>query len=301
MKTFREISQTAIALGPQSLAAAGAADPDLLASLARARDMGLITPTVVGDQAQIETTARQAGLNLAGITIAHEPIPSQVSPKAVALVRSGSCKILMKGNVTTGDFMKAVLDKDKGLRGTGLISHVFVTESSMFDRLFLITDGGVNIRPSLAEKAQIIRNALPLAQALIARPPNVAVLAAIEKPNPKMPETQDAAELVKMNQTGQLAGCTIAGPLALDAIIRADAAQKKKINTPVSGNADIILTPDLVCGNSLCKAILYFTGNAAGGYVCGASAPVIFLSRADDVATRLNSITLGVLMAAKQF
>lgn len=297
--TFAEMRRRLQATGARRLAVAGGADPELLTSLAQASKLGLIIPVVVGDGKEIRQAADAAQIDLATFELHAEPDPDKVALCAAGLVRAGKCEILMKGTTATGLFMKGVLDRESGLRraDAGLISHVFVTTSRRLGRTFCIVDAGININPTLAEKAQIIRNTLPLAQALGADRPLVAVLAAVEKPNPQMPETMDALALVEMNKRGELGPCVVAGPLALDNIVSEDAARKKDIAGPVAGKADIILVPNIVTGNSVCKAIIYFAGDSSGGYVAGASAPVIFLSRADDVETRLNSITLGVLMA----
>lgn len=270
-RDFAAIREAARTRGPKRVAVAGSGDAVLEESLREASELGLA-----------------------------EAVPAPTADAAVALVRSGDCHILMKGTVDTGTFMKAVLDKDKGLRGSGLMSHIFVAASRRLGRLVLVTDGGINIAPTLDEKAQIVRNALPLASALGIDAPKVAVLAAIEKPNPKMPETMDAAELVKMNRDGRLAGCTVGGPLALDGCVSPEAAARKGIKDPVAGAADIILVPNVVAGNAMCKTIIYFAGDEAGGFVAGAAAPVVFLSRADDARDRLNSIALGVMMGGDQ-
>ena len=269
-RDFAAVREVARARGPGRVAVAGGGDADLVESLREAARLGIAEPEVAPGAAE-----------------------------AVELVRSGRCGILMKGTVDTGTFMKAILDKDRGLRGSGLISHVFVAECRRLGRLLLVTDGGINIAPSLEEKAQIIRNALPLAAALGLDAPKVAVLAAIEKPNPKMPETLDAVELVRMNRDGRLAGCTVGGPLAMDGCVSAEAAARKGIKDPVAGAADIILVPGVVTGNAMCKALIHLAGDEAGGYVAGAAAPVVFLSRADDARDRLNSIALGVLMSGR--
>ncbi|MFH1024975.1 MAG: phosphate acyltransferase [Planctomycetota bacterium] len=265
---FAAIRETARRRGPRKIAVAGGGDSVLDASLAEARTLGLADAIVAADAAE-----------------------------AVSLVRAGQCDVLMKGTVDTAAFMKAVLDRESGLRGDGLMSHIFVTASKRLGRIFLVTDGGITISPTLAEKARIIRNAMPLARALGIPSPLVAVLAAVEKPNPKMPETLDAVELVRMNRAGEITGCTVGGPLALDGCVSPEAAATKGITGPVAGHADIILVPGVATGNAMCKAIVYFAGDEAGGYVAGAAAPVVFLSRADDATTRLNSIALGVLMA----
>ncbi len=297
LKSFAEIRERAVEKGPRRLAAAGAADPDVLAGLAEARRLGLIEPWAVGEAKAVAGAAAAAGADLSDWVLVDEPDDAKVALAAAGLVRSGKCDLLMKGGTSTAAFMKAVLDDDRGLRGEGLMSHVFVTESARFGRLFLVTDGGINLAPTLEEKAQIIRNALPLARALGCDAPRVAVLAAVEKVNPRMPETREAAELVEMNRSGRIAGCTVAGPYAVDNAVSEEAAAKKGLSGPVAGKADIILVPTVLVGNTFCKGIAYFAGEPCGGCVAGAAAPVVFLSRADDVDTRVNSISLGVLMA----
>lgn len=297
LRSFAEIRERAAERGPRRLAAAGAADSDVVAGLAEAQRLGLVEPWAVGDAKGIAEAAAAAGADLSDWVLVDEPDDAKVALCAAELVRSGKCDLLMKGDTSTAAFMKAVLDDDKGLRGEGLMSHVFVTESARFGRLFLVTDGGINLAPTLEEKAQIIRNALPLARALGCDAPRVAVLAAVEKVNPRMPETREAAELVEMNRSGRIAGCTVAGPYAVDNAVSEEAAAKKGLSGPVAGKADIILVPTVLVGNIFCKGISYFAGEECGGYVAGAAAPVVFLSRADDVDTRVNSISLGVLMA----
>lgn len=296
LRTFEEIRKQALARGPRRVAVAGGADDELLKSLSQAKQLGLAQPTVIGDNDKIAAAIRAAGLNAGDFVVVGASDEAGIAPLAAGLVRAGQSDILMKGTVDTASFMRAVLDKDNGLRGPGLMSHVFVTASKKLGRVFLVTDGGINIQPTLEEKAQIIRNALPLARALGVTEPKVAVLCAVEKPNQKMPETLEAVELVRMNRAGAIGGCVVGGPLALDNCVSLEAAEKKGIKDPVAGRADVIVVPSVVVGNSMCKSILYFAGDECGGYVAGAAAPVVFLSRADDEETRLNSIALGALM-----
>jgi phosphate butyryltransferase len=203
----------------------------------------------------------------------------------------------MKGNLQTGDFMKAVLDKEHGLRKGDLLSHALVLETRKLKRLFIITDGGIVIQPTLEEKAAIIRNVIPLARALGIDCPLIAVLAAVEKVNPKMPETLDAEALVRMNREGALHACVIGGPFGLDNAISEEAAKLKGITDPVAGKANVLLVPNVVTGNIACKAVMYMADCAFGGIVLGASAPIVLLSRADDAETKLHSLVLGVIAA----
>ena len=199
----------------------------------------------------------------------------------------------MKGSVDTATFMRAVLDRENGLRTGQLISHIIVMEAR--GRLFLVTDSGICPNPTLEEKVKIILNAIPIAKALGIDLPKVAVLAATEKENPKMPETVDAVALSKMN----LPGCLVQGPLAVDNAVSADAARAKGISGPVAGQADILLVPSVLVGNIFAKGIMYFTNCRFAGCAAGTSRPVAFLSRSDNAQTKFNTIALGVLLSGK--
>ena len=219
------------------------------------------------------------------------PLVYDTAPAAVAAVRSGQADALMKGGVDTRDFMQAILDRERGLRVGRLVSHVAVVEA--FGRLLLITDGGVVLNPTLEEKAAIILNAVAIARRLGIELPKVAVLAAVEKENPKMPETVDAAALSRV----ALPGCVVQGPLAVDNAVSPEAARLKGIAGPVAGHADILLVPSVLAGNLFAKGIMYFSQCRFGGVVAGTSRPVMFLSRSDTAPTRLNTIALGVLLS----
>jgi phosphate butyryltransferase len=219
------------------------------------------------------------------------PVIFDTAPEAVAAVRSGRADTLMKGSVETAVFMRALLDREKGLRTGHLISHVLVMEAH--GRLWLITDSGICLNPTLEEKAKIILNAIPVARALGIDMPKVAVLAAIEKENPKMPETLDAAALTKMN----LPGCIVQGPLAVDNAVSPEAARVKGISGPVAGNADILLVPSCLVGNIFVKGIMYFAHCRFAGCAAGTSRPVTFLSRSDSAQTKFNTIAMGVLLS----
>jgi phosphate butyryltransferase len=264
MKSFDEIIAAAQKIGPKRLAIAGRPNDELEHALAEAVEMRIATPVIF-----------------------------ETAPEAVAAVKSGQADALMKGSVDTPVFMRAVLDHDNGLRSGQLVSHVIVMEA--LGRLWLITDSGIVPNPTLEEKARIITNAVPVANALGIDTPKVAVLAAIEKENPKMPETLDAAALSKMN----LPGCVVQGPLALDNAVSVEAARTKGITGPVAGRADIMLVPSVVCGNIFVKGLMYFSNCRVGGCVAGTSRPVTFLSRADTAQTKLNTIALGILLSER--
>lgn len=262
MNSFSEIISAAQKIGPKKLAIAGKPNDELEHALAEAVEMRLATPVIF-----------------------------DTAPQAVAAVKSGQADALMKGSVDTPDFMRALLDKENGLRSGQLISHVIVMEAH--GRLMLVTDSGICMAPTLEEKARIIANALPIARRLGIEKPKVAILAAIEKENPKMPETVDAVALSKMD----IPGCVVQGPLAVDNAVSIEAARTKGISGPVAGRADILVVPSVVCGNIFVKGIMYFSDCRFGGIVAGTSRPVAFLSRSDTARTKLHTIALDVLLS----
>jgi len=265
MKSFQEILAAARNIGPKRLAIAGRSNEEMAEALKQAQDEGIVVPVVFDDAAG-----------------------------AVAAVKTGEADALMKGGVDTPTFMQAVLDRECGLRNGNLLSHIAVIEA--FGRLMLITDGGIVMNPTLEEKAKIIANAVPVARGLGIEMPKVAVLAAVEKENPKMPETLDAAALSRMT----LPGCVVQGPLAVDNAVSSEAAAAKGIGGPVAGRADILLVPSVLVGNIFAKGIMYFARCRFGGAVAGTARPVMFLSRADTAETKLNTIALGGLLSGGQ-
>ena len=262
MKTFAEIIATASTKGPRKVAIAGEPNAELAEAIARAQ-REQIAQAVVFDDAL----------------------------SAALAVRDGECDVLMKGSVDTKSFMRAVLAKDSELRSGSLISHVLVIEA--WGRLVLLTDAGICINPTLEEKVEIIRNAIPLANALGIDEPKVAAVAAVEKVNRAMPETLDADALSRMN----IPGCIVQGPLGLDNAISPRAARTKGISGPVAGMADILLIPNIVCGNICAKSIMYFSSCLTGGVVTGTSRPVTFASRSDTAETKFHTLALGVMMS----
>jgi phosphate butyryltransferase len=302
MKTIAEISAAAVKVLKDSgkkmplIAAASAADTSTLASLAAARKQGLGNAVLIGNKGEIENTAKENNIDISGFEIIHESSHPGAAAKAAELVREGKADLPMKGLVETAIFLRAVMKKDGGLNTGKLISHVGVVESAFYPKLLFISDGALNIAPTLNEKIGIIENAVGLARNLGISTPKVAVLAALEQVNPeRMPCTADAAILTQMNRRGRIANCIVDGPLALDNAIHAQSVRIKGIDSPIAADADILITPSIEAGNMLFKSIMYL-GNAKGaGILLGAKAPVILSSRASDAETRLASIALAVL------
>ncbi|SDF70254.1 phosphate butyryltransferase [Sporolituus thermophilus] len=297
MRSFRDVLQAAQRGRPSRIAVAVAEDEDVLLALADAYRHGLAQAALVGDRDKIKAAAGRAGIELGGFDIVHEPDAKAAARQAVALVSSGQAQLVMKGLISTADILRAVLDKEIGLRTGRVLSHVAVMEIDGYDRLMLLTDAAMNIAPDVSQKAQIVQNAVIVAKALGIKQPKVAPLAAVEVANPDMPATLDAAILAKMADRGQLKGCLIDGPLALDNAVSPEAARHKGITSPVAGMADILLAPNIETGNALYKSVVYFAKAQIGGIIAGAKAPVILTSRADSPQTKLNSIALGVIVS----
>ncbi len=302
MKSLSELVQKARHLterqGPVRIAVAAAQDDNVLESVEYARKDGLAVAVLVGDRSMIESIAGDQKINLAHYQIIDEPDLAKAAAVAVDLVRRGDADFVMKGILDTSVLLKAVLNKETGLNAGRLVSHVGVAESANYHKILLMTDAAINIAPTLPEKIDIIRNAVDCARALGIAVPKVALLAAVEKVNPdKMPCTMDAAVLTQMNRRGQIQSCIIDGPLALDNAISAESVRIKKIESPVAGDADILVAPDIEAGNILYKAVIDLGGAKGAGLVMGARAPVVLTSRADTVETKHTSIALAALVA----
>jgi phosphate butyryltransferase len=295
IKSFSDLMVQAKAKGPKKVAVAVAQDEVVLEALNDALKEKIATPVLFGDKKAIEEAAAKAKIDIKGWSITDIKDMAEASKAAVAAVSRGQADFLMKGLVATSTFLKAVLDKEVGLRTGRLLSHVAVMESSSYSKLILVSDGGMNVKPDLMAKVDIINNAVEISQKLGVEKPKVAVLAAIEVLNPEMQDTIDASHLSKMNDRGQIKGCLIDGPLALDLAVSAEAAAHKKIKSQVAGEADIFLTPDIASGNMLVKGLIYLGGAQAAGIIAGAAKPVVMLSRADSKQQKINSIALGVV------
>lgn len=230
------------------------------------------------------------------VTVHASPDPPAALAACLQAVRQGSATVLMKGSIDTGAMMKGALDGASGIRTGRLMSDVFIFEYPRTAKLLMITDGGLTIAPTLAEKAELIRNAVMVAQALGNPAPKVAVLSATEKVTRAMPSTLDAAELAAMNKRGEITGCVVDGPFALDNAVDIEAAREKGITSPVAGNADILLLPTIEAANALAKSTTYFAGFRLAHVVVGATIPILIPSRADKSDAKLLSIALGMLM-----
>ncbi|MDR1801550.1 MAG: phosphate butyryltransferase [Lachnospiraceae bacterium] len=280
------------------ISVAAAQDSDVLSSVSMAYKEGIISGAIlVGDKEEIEKIASEKGLDLSPFVIEDIKDKEDACKKAVSLVREGKADLPMKGFVDTPVILKALLDKENGLRTGKLICHVGVLEVAGFDRLFILSDSAMAIAPDLQQKADIIRSAAAVGHALDIELPKVAVLCAVEKVNPKMPATVDADELAKMNERGEIEGCIVAGPLALDNAVSEEAAKHKGILSPVAGKADVLIVPDIEAGNILNKGMEYFAKCEKAGVIMGAAKPLILTSRASSDKSKMHSIALAALVS----
>jgi phosphate acetyltransferase len=259
---------------------------------------GLIAPVLVGPTAQIDALAASLHIDLNGCRKADAPHSQAAAARAVELVRTGEAHALMKGSLHTDALLAEIVRPDTGIRTERRLSHVFIMDVPTYpSKTLYITDAVVNIRPTLEQKAEILQNAIELARALDRPMPKVAILSAVETINSKLPATIDAAALCKMAERGQITGAILDGPLAFDNAIDPEAARIKGIKSPVAGDADILLTPDLEAGNMLAKELSFLANADAAGIVLGARVPVILTSRADNERTRMASCAVAALYA----
>ena len=272
-------------------------DETALAAAVDAAERGLITPILVGPQARIREVARASGIDLGSYRIVDAPHSHGAAARAVELVRQGDAQLLMKGSLHSDEILAAVVARETGLRTSRRLSHVFIMDVPTYHKVLIVTDAAINIAPTLDDKADICQNAIDLAIALGVKAPKIAILAAVETVNSKMPATIDAAALCKMADRRQISGGILDGPLAFDNAISAEAAKMKGITSEVAGDPDILLVPDLEAGNMLAKQLTFLANADSAGIVLGARVPIILTSRADSVRSRIASCAVAMLAA----
>lgn len=298
LTSMKSIIEKALTLPRQTVAVACAQDEEALTAVAEAHAMGLADFILVGNTEKMKAIAEKIELDLTAFELLDARGEACGAAATVQAVASGRAQILLKGFVDSSVLFKAVLDRNAGLRNGAMVSHTVVMDVPGFDKLYLLTDAAMIIKPDLATKRQIVLNAVKVAHALGNPDPVVGVLCESEKVNPKMPATMDAAALVEMNARGELPGCRVGGPYALDNAISEQAARHKGMQDPLAGKADILLAPDLAAGNIFYKSLMYFAHARSAGVVMGTRAPVLLNSRADSHQTKINAVALGILMAA---
>jgi len=294
---LEEAKKLCAAKGKKRISVAMAEDTGLISAVEEARKAGLIEATLVGDTAKVKACIIEAGAKESDYTIIDEKNEAKCGIVAVTEVSSKRADIYMKGQLHTDHFLRGMLNKEVGLRSGKSISHCYFHEIEGYGKILFISDAAFNMYPDLKQKADIVQNTVNFARALGVECPKVACLAAVEVVNPDMPCTLDAAALVVMNQRGQIKNCVVDGPLAFDNAINQESAKIKKIVSPVAGQADVLLAPNIDAGNMMSKALIYFAKNETAGIMVGASAPVILTSRADSSRAKMLSIAAGVMMA----
>jgi phosphate butyryltransferase len=298
--TLARLLEEARAVGPLAIVVAAAENDTALGAIAQARREGIADAILVGGAAGIRARLAALGEDPERYRIVDAPDDAGAGRRAVALVRSGEAAVLMKGRMRTADLLHALLDRASGLRTGRLLSDVLVAEHPLSEapRLLGVTDGGVNVAPGRAQKRAILENAAALFRRLGHARPKVACLCAVETVTDAMPHTLDAQALAEANAAGELEGCVVSGPLALDNALSVEAARAKGIDHPVAGRADVLLAPTIEAGNALGKAFTYLAKRPVAHVIVGARAPVLIPSRVERAEDKLCSIALGVVAAS---
>ncbi|WP_223591488.1 phosphate butyryltransferase [Neobacillus bataviensis] len=286
----------------KTVAVAAAEDEEVIEAVLDALNRNLANFILFGDKEKIKTILelKKHGKKVSNnLEIIHAESNTSAAELAVRAVFNKKADVLMKGNIPTSTLLKAVLNKEYGLRTGNVLSHVAVFEIPGFDRFTIVTDAGMNITPDLEQKAQITKNAVSIAKSIGIEIPKVAPIAAVEVINPVMQPTLDAAALTVMNKRGQISGCIVDGPLALDNAVSELAAEHKGIQSEVAGKADILLVPTIEAGNILYKSLIYFAKAKVGAIIAGARAPIVLTSRADSAESKLYSLALALCCVSK--
>jgi len=284
------------------LAVVAAHDGEVLEAVLEAKELNIIEPILIGNRKKIMEISKLQNLSMDEIEVIDEEDLVKAAEIGVKMVRNGQADFIMKGLVDTGTLMKAVLNKEWGLRTDSLLSHVMVYEVSTYPKLIYLTDGGMNLYPNLDQKIKIIENGVQVIKAMGNENIKVACLAAKEKADPKMPATMDAFNLKEKYINGEFSeGVIVDGPMALDLAISKESAKIKNYESEVAGDADMFLVPNIEMGNGIGKSMTYFAGGKSAGIIMGAKAPIVLVSRADTHESKLYSIALGSLIAEKLY
>lgn len=297
MKRLEELLEYAKKTEKKTIAVAASEDFVVLEAVLEAVKLGIVNAILVGNKNKIESIAKENNLSLEGAEIINADNVISAAETAVKCVSSGRADFIMKGMLGTADLLRAVLNKEWGLRKSSLLSHVMIYDVPLYHKLLFLTDGGMIPYPELKDKVGIVNNAVMVAKKLSINMPKVAPICAVEVVNPSMQATIDASVLTSMYKRGQIKGCIIDGPLALDNAINKEAAEHKGIVSDVAGDADILLVPNIESGNFLGKSLSYFANAQNAGVIVGAKCPVVLVSRADSAKSKLYSIALGSVIS----
>lgn len=297
MKNFKDIIENAKESGRVTVSVAGAQDREVLLSIKASQELGLANAILVGDSNLIEPMAEEIGLGNQ-CNIVHEPDIQKAAATAVKLVKNGEAQVLMKGLINSNPFLKAVLDREYGLRTFSMLSHLAAFEIPGQKKLVFISDVAMNISPTLEEKKSILINAIESLKAMGITRPNIALLAANEQVSEKMPVTVDCSELSK-TFAKLYPLCQVEGPITMDVAASSEAAHHKGIDSKIAGNVDLFLVPSIEAGNMIAKTWSYYAGAKTGGIIIGATQPIVLCSRADSAEGKKNAIALACLVASQ--
>ncbi len=297
IKNFSMLLEAAKNQKTMKLVVAAAQDEDVLVAVSKAKEMGLVEPVLVGDEAKIAEILEKMRVEPKTFRIVNETDVIAAARKSVEMISNGEGDFLMKGIIQTADIMRAVLDKEIGLRTNNLISHVMVYEVPAYEKLIFLTDGGMNVAPDLGQKVQILENAVQVCKAMDMEKVYVSCLAGAEAVNPKIPATVDAKAIADMKEKWDAMKVVVDGPVALDLAVSKEACAHKGYKGEGGGNADILLVPYYEVGNALGKSMTYFSNAKSAGIIMGAKVPIVLVSRADTSETKLLSIALGSVIA----
>ncbi len=293
LKTLEDLVKIVLNKPKKKLVVAAAEDDQVLLALKQAVELGIIEPILVGNKEKAKKIASEISFNIDSFEFLEETEPAKSARIAVQIVREGKAQIIMKGLVGTADYLRAILDKINGLRTDNLLSHIGLFEIPAYHKLIALTDAAQNIAPTLEEKIHIIQNSVGLLHRIGIENPKVALLSAVETVNPKMQSTIDASLITMMYKRKQIQGCIIDGPLAFDVAISKEAAEHKGLESPVSGDADLLVAPEIETGNALYKSFTYFAKGVVAAIILGAMVPIVLTSRADSERSKLMSIALA--------
>jgi len=295
LKNIQEILTKAQSLPKQRIVVVAAHDEYVIEAVNEAMSLGLVQPIMIGKQQEIQKLIQKAGYDLEKYEIIDAEDDEKASFLAMTLIRNRQADVLMKGLIDTKVLLKAVVNKEFGIRGGKILSHVGIISYDDYERILFVTDGAMLIAPSIEEKSHMIENAVKLAKTLGYEMPKVGMVAAVEKVNPKMQSTVDAEAVVRMNESGEIKGCIVGGPFAIDNLVSMDSVHHKGINHPVAGKADILVFPGIDSGNVFYKTSVFLGKAKSAGIVLGATHPIVLTSRADSSLTKLYSIALAVV------
>lgn len=293
-ENFDALKRSVLGGESKTIALASAADLHSLEAIRDAAKELNVKYKLVGDFDKIIEIAKQIGFDLDTDAIVHTSSEEESASTSIKLVRDGHAQALMKGNLQTATLLKAVLDKESGISGGSILSHLAVLESPSYHKLIFMSDGGMNIYPDLTQKKAILENSVKFMNKMGYKTPKVAALAAVETVNEKMSETVDAAALAKMNKDAEIEGCLVEGPLSFDLAVSRESAEIKGIDSKVSGDVDLLLVPNIATGNIMSKALMYLGGAKMAGCILGARVPIVLVSRGASAEEKLLSILLAL-------